>query len=338
MQNSEQFNQAKRLIENAGSIFLTSHVRPDGDSVGSMQALVEIISYLGKKAKPFLLSPLAEWYNFLFDEPVKIVGRENDITPQQLHNMLVEECDLLIICDTNSNVQLPKLNDILKGFPKPVLVIDHHVTGDHLGTVEVLDNEAAATGEIVYDLIKHADWPVSRRTAEALFVALSTDTGWFRFGSADSRLYRTAAELIEAGADPNKLYQQLYQNFSEARMKLLALVLDRIKLHFDGRVATQYLMREDFDRTGANGRDTENMIDECQRIGSVEAAAMFIELSDGGFRCSLRSKGSVDVRKIAQANGGGGHTMAAGVNLPGPIDNARNIVLEAVREQLVENS
>ena len=133
-------------------------------------------------------------------------------------------------------------------------------------------------------------------------------------------MFRSCAELIDAGVDPNDLYRRLYQTFSHARFKLMVAMLNRLELHLDGRYASQYLVREDFERTGAAYRDTENLINECQRIGSVVVAALFMELRDGRIRCSLRSRPegerAVDVSEIAAKFGGGGHKMAAGTYLP----------------------
>ena len=332
MVDETDFRKAVELIKGSGEVLLTSHTRPDGDSCGSVRAMCDILAHLGKKAHPVFLSPLASWYEFLFDPKVPILG--NDITKEQLHSGHFDQCDLVIIIDTNSYAQLPQFDEWLKESKAKTLVIDHHITNDGLGDIELIDTTAAATGEIVLDLIKYAGWPLTAHTAEALFVALSTDTGWFRFGNADSRIFHCAAELIDAGARPNLIYAQMYQNFSPERMKLMIRMLERLELHFDGRVATQCIMRSDFDETGATGPDTENLIDECQRLTSVEIAALFIELADGGFRCSLRSKTGVDVRKIAQKYGGGGHKAAAGLNLDGPFEKAKQTILNAVAEQL----
>lgn len=333
LRNSDMQN-AIEVISKAESVVISTHMRPDGDACGSMMAMARALRAMGKTVDTVLLSPLAKWYEFLFDEKPLLLG--NDISVEALIDKHQKSCDLIIIVDTNSNVQLPGFADFVEAVrkDKTVLVIDHHVTGDDLGDIQLVDNTAAAAGELVHELFKYAQWPMDKAIAEALFVAISTDTGWFRFQSADGRLYRDAADLLDTGIVPTNIFSNLYQNFTPERMKLLSLVLSRIELHFDNRVATQYIMREDFDKTGTTGTDTENMIDECQRISTVEVAAMFVELKDGSYRCSLRSKGPVNVRKIAQAHGGGGHTMASGVNLPGPLENAQKLVLDAVSEQL----
>ena len=332
MVDETNFRKAIELINSSENILLTAHTRPDGDACGSVRAMSDNLTHLGKNNQVMFLSPLASWYEFLFDSKVPILG--NDITKDQLLAGHFDNCDLVIIIDTNSYVQLPDFDQWLKKTKAKILVIDHHVTGDALGHVELIDTTAAATGEIVLDLIKYADWPLTAPIAEALFVALSTDTGWFRFGNADSRIFRCAAELIDAGARPNLLYGKMYQNFSPQRMKLMLRMLERLELHFDGRLATQCIMRSDFDQTGATGPDSESLIDECQRLSSVEVAALFVELADGGFRCSLRSKKDVDVRKIAQVHGGGGHKLASGTNLPGPFEKAKQFILDAVAEQI----
>ena len=332
MVNTDDLKKAIDLINSATNILITSHTRPDGDACGSIRAMCDTLEHLGKKAQPILLSPLASWYEFLFEAEVPVLG--NDIPVEKLKQGKFDDCNLVIIIDTNSYIQLPQFDDWLKNAVKKVLVIDHHITGDALGDIEVIDTTAAATGEIIYDLLKYAGWPITKQIAEALFVAVSTDTGWFKFTNADSRLFRSAADLIDAGARPPEIYQKLYQNLTLPRLKLMVRMLDSLELHFDGRVATQYLMRKDFDETGATGRDTENLIDECQRLASVRVAALFVELKDADFRCSLRSRSPVDVRRIAQRYGGGGHKMASGVNLPGPLETAKKMVLEAVSEQL----
>ena len=333
MPDNKTFQNAVDLINNANSVLLTTHIRPDGDACGCVRALMEIVQQLGKKAQPLFMSPLAAWYESLFDEKPSILG--NNVQPEKLSE-IYRDVDLVIIVDTDSNVQLPGFADWLADCGKKILVIDHHITGDDLGDVSLVDTAAAAAGEIVFDLVKYADWDITERIAESIFIALSTDTGWFKFGNTDSRIFHTAAELIDAGARPNVIYRLLYQSFTPSRLYLMTRMLDHLQLHADARIATQYILRKDFDETGASGPDTENLIDECQRIESVEVAALFTELADGGFRCSLRSKGKIDVRRIAQKYGGGGHTLASGVNLKGPLEAAVQSIVDEITAQLTE--
>ncbi|MHC4498789.1 MAG: DHH family phosphoesterase, partial [Planctomycetota bacterium] len=278
------------------------------------------------------LSEIPEWYESLFAEKVPILGR--DVTLDQLKQGQLAQPDLIMIIDTNSYSQLPAFDEYLKQNDKPVLVIDHHITADGLGDVELIDTTAAATGLIVCEFFEFAGWPVTENIAHALFVAVATDTGWFHFANTDTRTLTIAAELTDAGAKPSQIYHGLYQNFSPQRFKLMAAMLTSLEIHFNGRFAAVQLSQQDFERTGAAHKDTENLIDECRRIGAVEVAALFVELKDGRIRCSLRSRGAVDVRQIAQKFGGGGHKMAAGTYLPAPLDNAKKLIIAEIQEHL----
>lgn len=335
MPHIDEYKNASNVLMTAEKVLVTTHLRPDGDACGCLRAIADHLGSVGKTVYPLVLSPLANWYAELFDGPVPVLG--NDVKAEQFSEVYAD-CDLIVIVDTNSFIQLPGLEAFLKaaqtsGQPK-ILVIDHHVTGDHIGHIELIDSQAAAAGEIVFDLFKTAGWPITPRIAESIFIALSTDTGWFKYGNADSRIFHTAAELIEAGIHPNDIYRRLYQSFSPARLALMTRMLEHLTLHADGRIATQYILRKDFDETGASGPDTENLIDECQRIQTVEAAVLLVELSDGRFRCSLRSKGAVDVRAVTQPYGGGGHTLASGVTLPGPLPSALECLVKDIKKQL----
>jgi len=332
MIHNDDIQKAVELIDKSSSILITTHARPDGDACGCLAVMCDALTALGKKVKLLMLSEVPEWYEFLFDEKVPLLGE--DIQLEELMQGRFGEFDLITIIDTNSYSQLPKFEEYLEQAGKPVLVIDHHETADGLGDVELVESDAAATALIVFDLLKYASWPVTEKMAEALFVAVATDTGWFQFGNTDSRVYRACAELIDAGAKPTEIHHNLYQNFSLQRFKLMAAMLSTLELHFDDRYATQHLRRADFEKTSAAYKDTENLIDECRRLSTVEVAALFIELKDGRIRCSLRSTGAVDVSKIAQKFGGGGHKMAAGTFLDGPLENAEQLILEEVSKRL----
>lgn len=332
MVSDKDFQKAIELINKSDNVLITTHTRPDGDACGCIVAISDALTALGKKTGALILSPMPNWYQFLFSEKIPVLGE--DIQPQELIEGRLGKFDLLIIVDANSSSQLPKLDQYLKQVETPVLIIDHHATADGLGDVELVDSSAAATALIVYDFLKHAGWTITEKIAEALFVAVATDTGWFQFRNADSRVYRTCAELIDAGAKPIEIHESIYQNFSHQRFNLMTTMLNTLELHFDGKCATQHILRQDFEKTGTAYSDTENLINECQRISKVEVAALFVELNDEQFRCSLRSKGGVDVSKIAAKFGGGGHKMAAGTYLPGPVENARQLILNEVSKEL----
>lgn len=334
MIDSNDFQKAIELIEKSSNVLITTHIRPDGDACGSVVAMIDVLTALDKEVHTVFLSEIPEWYEFVFDQKPAILG--NDVSLEQLKQGEFAEFDIVLLVDVNSDNQLPVFCEFLKHNKKPVLVIDHHITNDGLGDIELIDTSAAATGLIILELMKHAGWTISGKIARALFVTVATDTGWFQFSNTDSRVYRSCANLVDAGANPPQIYHDLYQNFSNQRFKLMTAMLNTLELHFDGRYAVQHLLETDFEQTGASHKDTENLIDECRKIGSVEAAALFVELPDGRVKCSLRSSGTVDVRRIAQKFGGGGHTAASGAHLPGPLKNAKQLVFDAVAEQFAE--
>jgi len=338
--SGEAYQQAVALIESSKDILVTTHTRPDGDACGCVTAVAAVLRGLGKTVRPLLLSPMPDWYTFLFEEKVPILGE--DVPVEDLTSGRFGAVDLVIIVDTNSYNQLPRFEDYLKQSTTPVLVIDHHVTADRLGQIQLTDESAAAAGLVLLDLLQYAGWPISRKAAEGLFVAIATDTGWFHLRNTDGRVFRRCADLIEMGVDSNDLYHKLFESFSSPRFQLMVAMLNTVELHFDGRYASQYLRREDFERTGAAYRDTENLVNECQRIGSVSVAALFVELRDGRIRCSLRSRPdtqhpgeeTADVNEIARTFGGGGHKMASGTYLPAPLEHAMQLIYDEVAKRL----
>lgn len=329
------FQKAVELINKSKNILITSHTKPDGDACGCISAMCELLRALGKNVTPLLLSAAPQWYEFLFAEMPAVLGE--DVRLDELTTGRFGKFDLIVIVDTNSYSQLPKFDEYLKQADTPVLVLDHHQTSDGLGDAELVDSDAAATGLIVLNLLKYAGWPVTEKIAESLFVALATDTGWFQFSNSDSRVYRACAELIDAGIKPTQIYEHLYLNFSYPRFKLMAGMIDKLELYLDGRYAAMQITQEDLERAGAAYGDTENLINECHRIGTVKASALFIELKDGRIRCSLRSRGTIDVSKIAAKFGGGGHTMAAGTFLPAPLENAKQLIMAEMENRLTHD-
>jgi len=331
MARSDDFKKAVELINKSSSVFITTHTKPDGDACGCVVALCDAMRRAGKQVQPLFLSTVPQWYGFMLSEKAPVLGE--GLSVDELRRGRLGEFDLIIIVDADSYSQLGDFEQYLKPNEKPVLVIDHHKTSDGLGDVQLLDPTAAATGLIVLQLFDHAAWPLTEKAAQALFTAIATDTGWFQFNNTDSRVYAAAARLTDAGAKPTRIYEKLYHSFSHARFKLMLAMLSTLELHFDGRFATQYILQHDFERTGTTSADTENLINECHRIGAIEASALFVELNDGRIRCSLRSTGVIDVSKIAEKFGGGGHKPAAGAFLPGPLQNAHQLILDEMSRQ-----
>lgn len=340
----QQWQQAKTMIEAANTILLTTHVRPDGDAVGSLMALKRAIQQLSTqrhgqggsqgteascpRVDVLWLSPVPSAYEFLVDEPTLLFGRE--ITEADVNAGRLDEYDLVIVADTAATRQLPGIADVLKGRSQGVLVFDHHLSSDGIGHCSVVDTSASAAGQLVYGFLKWAGWAMDESSAEALFVAVGTDTGWFRFENCSAGAFGMAGELVALGARPDRLYRRLFQQFPPARLRLLARVLDSLELFCDEQVAvlqvTQAMLRE----TNAEQSLLENMVNETQQIGSVVVSLLFVEQGKAKTRVSFRSIHSIDVNELARCFDGGGHARAAGATLHESLAEAKRQVLERV--------
>ncbi len=336
MLGSDKFREALETIKASNNILITAHIRPDGDACGSVRGITYLAEVLGKKIHPLFLSQVSDWHNFLFEEEPDILGHSTAIEDLKEGLGKWADIDLVVICDTNSYTQLPIFEEWLRGYKKQgkkVLVFDHHITNDSIGDVELVDASSAACGEIVFEFLKFAQIKIPADVAEALFVSIASDTGWFRFGAKANEVYSRASELITLGASPVTIYQRLYQNFELPRLKLLARVLDGLELHLDKRVAVKTILQKDLIETNASPRDTQGIIEQGQKIGSVRVAVVLVEQEDSKIKVSLRSKGEVNVRKIAQKFGGGGHDFAAGVIIDSGIEEAKAMILEEIKKQ-----
>jgi len=320
-----RLKQAKGLIDPAKRVLITTHIKPDGDACGSLAAMVYALRSAGKQVLPLVLTDVPDWYGSIIPGQTRFLGKDID-----LRGLSAADYDLLILVDVNSLSQLTGLEDLVSSARQKTLVIDHHATSDGLGSVELVDTSAAATGMIVLELVRFARWPVTDQMAEALFVAIATDTGWFHYSNTDGRVLRACAELVDAGVSPARMYARLYQQFSYPRFMLMLRMLNSLRLHFDGRLALMSLARADFQRTKTSYNDTENLINEAYRISSVIVSCLLVEMEDGRIHCSLRSRSpnhaspsqTIDVSRIAATFGGGGHKNAAGVFLDGPMEMA----------------
>jgi bifunctional oligoribonuclease and PAP phosphatase NrnA len=216
------------------------------------------------------------------------------------------------------------------------VVIDHHVSGDDLGAELFKDADAEAVGRLVIEAADQLDVPVGQAIAEPAFVALTTDTGWFRFSSTTADTLRLAARLVEAGAKPSQLYKELYENDSHARLQLIGRALVHSQAEMDGRLIYTWLDRADFDACGALPSDSEDIINELLAVGGTQVAVILVEQPKGGFKISFRSRCEVDCSKLAERFSGGGHKKAAGASLNEPLDAAKTKILAAVRAAMKE--
>jgi phosphoesterase RecJ-like protein len=232
---------------------------------------------------------------------------------------------------------LDGLAEALGARREKIAVVDHHATADDVGALQWLDTTAAAAGVMVVELIDAVDWAIDARAAEALLVAMTSDTGWFRFANTDGRCLRAAGRLFDAGVRADVLYRRLYQSDRPERLRLMARVLAGLELHCGGRLAVMALRRRDLAETGARPDETENLVNEALRIGSVESAVILIESPENDeVRVSLRSRNAVDVAAVARCFGGGGHARAAGLRVSVDLDELKRRLVDAFAERLGE--
>jgi len=329
------FEHAASMIRSARSVLLTTHVRPDGDALGSLAALRELIRCTANAesrsctVETLLLSEPAEFYNFFLLEGYWLLGRQ--VSKDQIAAGYLDSFDLIIVADTRASRQLPDVAEALKKNSEKLLVIDHHLTGDITGACELIQTDACAAGEIIAALAKEMNWSLNPVAATALFVAVATDTGWFAFENCNETTFRLATEFIHAGAQPDLLYNQIYLNFPPARLKLLASTLGTLETHYNSRLAVIHITNEMLLQSGATRSLTENIVNAPGQIKSVIAFVLLIEQEDGSTRCSLRSKSHIDVNRIANHFGGGGHARAAGATLECPLDQAKAKIIEAFK-------
>lgn len=307
---------------------LSSHVRPDADAIGSEMGMKGILELLGKSVT--IVNPSATPNHLQFLDPQGMIQKLGaDIKPK-----LAREADVHIVLDTSAWQQLADVRGVLEKTAARKVVIDHHISSDDLGALEFKDVEAAATGVLITELAQFLHLTPPPETAEAIFCAIATDTGWFRFSNTDARTLQAAAWLIDRGARPHVLYQQLHERSSLARLKLHGRVLDRVVVECDGRLAHTYVLQDDFKETGAHPSDTEDLVNECLTVEGTQCAAIIVEQQSRQAKVSFRSRTDLDVAQIAEQFGGGGHKKASGAMLPGPLFAARATVLEVLRNAL----
>lgn len=326
---TDLYDRMRRELTACRRVLLTTHVRPDGDALGTVAALTLGLRALGVPSHALLLSKLPSKYAFVLrDNGIEHTAVEGD-WPASLD---LGEFDALLVCDTGTWSQLPGLRERLEGWRGRRFVVDHHLTQEDWADLRLVVTDAAAAGEIAAELLQAWGVALTPPIATALFVAIVSDTGWFQFSNTRPYTLRLAAMLIEAGVDTDRLYQRLYQNERAERVALQTRAMNSLRLVGEGRIALMRISAEDFSRTGANVPDTENLINVPLQIASVEVSALLVEPPDGGaIRVSLRSKGSLDCARFAEAFGGGGHARAAGMKLEASLAEAAERVEQALR-------
>lgn len=291
-----------RRLRQANRLLLTSHVNPDGDSIGSALGLARVLGHLGKSvlvwnhdAAPSVYAPLpgAERIHVGAEPPAGF--------PDRFDLAVILECPSLD--RTGLETELPAL---------PLVNVDHHLGNQHYGAVNWVDSAAPSAGEMVFRIAQGLHVDLDADTANCLYLTLVTDTGGFRYSNATPEAFEAAAALVRSGARPQTVAQWLYESQPAGAVRLQGEMLQTLALHAGGRIATVHLDPAMFERAGAAPGDAEGLTEVPRSIAGVDAMALIKHRGDGSAKISLRSRGAIDVEQIARRYGGGGHKNAAG--------------------------
>ena len=315
------FTEIGRALRDHQRFAVLSHVRPDGDALGSQLALALSLQELGKTVRVWNEDGMLEKYSFLPHAEL--------LTKPPAAK---EDVDLVVALDTAVPTRLGTALDAV-GSAKMMINIDHHPSNPAYGDLVYVDPASPATGQILFELIADQKLPLTKEVAENLYVAISTDTGSFQYPNTTARTFEIAAELIRVGVDVGRVSQLLYENYPRRRIELLRELLGTMRFEGNGRVASFSLSLEMAKRLGVLPEDNEGLIDHLRAIHGVIVAVFFEELPDGKVRVSMRSKSEkADVCAICMKFGGGGHTLAAGARVRGTLAEVERKVLEAICE------
>lgn len=312
-------SQVVELIENKDNFAITTHVKPDGDGVGSSLGLLWLLRSLGKNADVIVRGDVPPAYMSLPGaEEIRDVSRVNG----KYDAVFVIEC---------SDLQRPGIDGLDKQF---TVNIDHHATSEHFGTINWIDSTASAVGEMIYNLCKAIGGKITSEIAECVYMALVTDTGSFHFPNTSDRTLKVASELIRAGAQPSKIGEAVYHNYPWSRIELMRHVLDTVRRDESGRIAIMRQTIEMKELAGSIDGDNNGFVNIPLAAREVLAVVYMREVGRNTYRASLRSKGNINVAKVAEQFGGGGHKNAAGLGVEGDWDAKEREIVDALSKEI----
>ncbi len=318
------FDQIGEVLRDHQSFAILSHIRPDGDAIGSQLALGFSLMAAGKTVWLINDDGLPENLAFL-------AGAERISTPPETPL----DVEIAIALDTATRPRLGEKSLAAASRAGLWVNIDHHISNPRYGDLNFVDPSSPATGQILYRLIRALDLPIPPETRDAIYVAVSTDTGSFQYPSTTAETYEMAADLIRRGLDVGTINSNTYDNNPYRRIELMRSLLNTLELSSHGQVAHWEMRDQTRIDLKLTPDDSEGLIDIIRAIRGVRVAVFFEELPDGKIRVSMRSRDqSIDVCKIAMEFGGGGHPLAAGIRMPGPLAEAKRLVLDAIQRRI----
>ena len=316
-------NKIIDVIRRSETIGICFHVNPVGDALGSSLALMQGLRQLNKKVYIMSIDKVPTNYKFL--------PYSNEVSGEQ--SIVKENTDCIIALDCGNSERLSA--NLQLGTKKYTLInIDHHLSNELYGNYNYVDTNASATGEIVYQIMQLMGLNIDKDIATCLYTSIITDTGAFKHSNTTSVTHTIAGDLINTGIDFSELHRIIFNNKKFERIKLYGKVIDNMQLIHNGRTCLMELTKEMLEDFNLEGSDTSDIISIGSDIDSAEVVILIKE-TDNGIKISLRSKNVVDVRKVAEEFGGGGHTRASGLSLPNNLEEARNIIIKAIEKELI---
>jgi nanoRNase/pAp phosphatase (c-di-AMP/oligoRNAs hydrolase) len=325
MSKHRDWEGIRTFIANRKKLIITTHVNPDGDAIGSEIAMSIYLRSIGKSVFILNSSPTPKFYRFL--DPDNIIR----VFDNDKHIGEIAGADGCIVLDISDWKRLRTVGQALRDHNISTVCIDHHMLSDRIGDVQVMDDTASSTGEMLYDFFSHSGIEINEKMANALYTCVLTDTGSFRFSNTTPNTHHVAAALIEKGADFRRIYREVYESYSVGRVKLMGQAWDNMHFDFGNRLAwytiTQKMMRD----TSVDPSEIEGFSELPRIVEGVEVSLLFTELTSGKIKISLRSKGLLSIHEVALEFKGGGHKFAAGAVIDGPLESAQKRVLAKVR-------
>jgi len=307
-----------RTLASAQSVLMSLHRQPDGDSIGSTLAIARALTARGQDVLVVTPDPVPRAYDFLPGAD-GIVGWE---AAEGRH------FDLVALFDCADERRCGAPHPLREYAPK-VLNVDHHPSNDRYGDIVLVDDRAAASGEIAVRVLDALEVPLDRELALLLYVAIETDTGGFRYSSTTAASHRLVARLLDTGLEPGEIFEKVYERQAVSGLRLLGAALQSLKVREDLSLAYVVLGQSDFARAGAAPEDVETLgiVDYARRLEGIEVGALLREESPEQVKLSLRAKGRIDVAELAKRLGGGGHVRAAGASISGDLRHAEDVLL-----------
>ena len=316
-------------LKNSNHIIIASHKNPDGDAIGSLIAMGLALDAPNKNITLYNESPIPSAYRFL--PSVERIVRQIKET---------NTYDTAIILDCADFQRIGKISSVISKIPV-IINIDHHITNNRFGNLNLIDTSACATAEIIFNLLIEMTLPISNSAiATSIYTGILTDTGSFRFSNTNKSAFAICEKMVEAGVDPYNVARHVYGRYSLGQIKLLNMALESIEISDNGKMSMMILTKNMLDETGTRPEDTDGLINYAKSIENVKIAALIHELSNGKgvsekpehYHVSLRSDGTVDVAAIASSFGGGGHNRAAGFSIEATLSDIKTQLLNIAVE------